>query len=286
MKKYILPQQDHLDDRQFDIAVKRLADCLSYGSDSSPFLGAGIEYVQSRVYQAGDPVKFIDWRVTGRTGKVHVKEFEAPKRLPVYILIDTSGSMCISSQKTSKYAHAVQLATGIALAALTRMSPVGLLGCGENELHVRPTLSKNVVYQWSHQLRHHNFNESTSLGKAVRELNPSLKNRSLVFVLSDIHDPDAIEALKLLAQQHDCVVLQMRDPAERGKVGGGIFRAREAETGREFVAHGRSKWFDHEAVWQELNHCGIDHLVLNTDEPFLPKLRHFLKNRDYLGKTK
>jgi len=283
-KKHKLPEHDHLDSREFVIAVKRLADSLSYGSDSSPFLGTGSDYVQSRVYQPGDPVRLIDWRITARTGKVHVKEFEAPKQTPIYILLDTSASMCISSIGKSKYAWAVQLATGIALAAQERMSPVGVLGCGESELHVKPTLSRSIVYQWSHHLRYHDFHEKTSLTQSIRELIPSLKNKCLIFVLSDLHDNGALDALKLLAQEHDTVILQLQDPAEKGAIGGGIFRGQEAETKREFVAHGRSKWFDDRAIGHALKHCGIDHLLLPTDKPFLQGLRNFLKSRDYFGK--
>lgn len=269
---------DPLDARQFELAVRRLANALGYGQESSPFLGAGIEYVQSRLYQPGDPVKFIDWRVTGRTGRFHVKEYEAPRQMPVYLLVDTSASMCITSQHLSKYAWAVQLAGGLALAALDHMNPVGLLGVGERDLHQTPTLARNAVMQWMHQLRHYHFVEGTTLGRRVRELIPRVEQRCLFIVLSDLHDPDAIPAIKLMAQDHDCMVLHLEDPAERGQTGGGIFRAVEAETGRAFVAHGRSRWFAADAT-HALSRAGVDYLHLQTDRPILPRLRHFMKSR-------
>jgi uncharacterized protein (DUF58 family) len=266
------------DARQFEISIRRLATALSYGQESSPFLGAGVEYVQSRPYFPGDPVKFIDWRVTARTGRVHVKEYEAPRQMPVYLLIDTSASMCVSSQDLSKYAWAIQIAGGLALAALDHMNPVGVMGVGERELHHPPTLSRSSVMQWMHQLRRHRLVEKTTLGQRVRELVPRVEQRCLFVILSDLHDLDAVAAIKLMAQHHDCVVVHLEDPAERGRTGGGLYRAVEAETGRSFVAHGRSKWFE-PAESHTLTKAGVDYLHVPTDQPILPKLRQFFRHR-------
>lgn len=277
--------QEMPDGRQFEVAVRRLATALSYGQESSPFLGAGIEYVQSRIYQPGDPVKLIDWRVTARTGRVHVKEYEAPRQMPVYLLVDTSASMCVSSLGLSKYAWAVQFAGGLALAALDHMNPVGLMAVGERELHFTPTLSRNAVMQWMHQLRRYRPIEGTTLGQRIRELVPRVEQRCLFVVLSDLHDPEAIPAIKLMAQDHDCVVLHFEDPAERGRTGGGIYRAIEAETGRAFVAHGRARWFD-PVETHALARAGVDYLYLPTDEPLLPRLRQFFKHRGGTRRTR
>jgi uncharacterized protein (DUF58 family) len=275
---------DPLDERQFRIAVRRLADSLSYGTDPSPYTGSGIDYMQSRPYVPGDPVKLIDWKVSARSGRVHVKEYAATRRMPVWLLLDTSASMCVSSQRLSKYAWAVQVGAALALAALSRVSPVGVLGCGTRDLDVRPSLSRQQVFLWVHRLRDFRLDEQTTLSRRLRDLGGLLDQRSLVIVLSDLHDPQALAALKPLSREHDCVVLQFRDPAEEGALRAGFFRAQEAETGRPFTAHGHSRWLDPEAAERELRRAGIDHLVLQTGQPFLARLRLFWSRRGLLGK--
>jgi uncharacterized protein (DUF58 family) len=275
---------DTLDSRQFVIAVRRLADSLRYGTDRSPFLGSGIEFVQSRRYLPGDPVRAIDWRVTARTGVVHVKEYEAPKCLPCYLLVDTSASMTIRSTSRSKYALAVHIAGGLALACLDRVSPVGVIGVGERDLRIEPSLSRDRILQWLHRLRHYRFDEATTLGRRLAELNPSLAERAVVIILSDLHDPQALPSLKLMGQRHDVVVLRFHDPAEALLRGAGILRASEAETGHAFVTHGRRRWIDTQAIEEELKRSGIDHLRIDTDRPFVDRLRHFFGSRNLLGR--
>lgn len=281
---YQLDSIDTLDSRQFVMAVKRLADSLSYGTDTSPFLGSGTEYVQSRLYQPGDSVRAIDWRITARTGKYHVKEFETPKRMPCYLLVDTSASMTVSSVKRSKYAMAVFLAGGLAFACLDRISPVAVMGVGERELRYQPSLSRDRILQWLHRLRHYGMDESTRLDDRLRELAPHLLSRSLIIVLSDLHQPAAIQPLKRMGQQHDVVVLQLQDPAERQLRGIGFLRAREAETGAPITTRGRNLGMDQASLKQDLKRARVDHLLVPTDQPVAYRLRHFFKSRGLLGR--
>jgi uncharacterized protein (DUF58 family) len=282
-KTYQLDSIDTLNARQFVIAIKRLADSLNYGTDASPFVGGGIEYVQSRLYQPGDNVKAIDWRVTARTGKYHVKEYESPKRMPVYLLLDTSASMTISSTIKSKYAHAVYIAGGLAFACLDRISPVALIGVGEQDLRYQPSLSRDKIMQWLHRLRNYRVDEATTLAMRINQLQPTLVDRSLLIVLSDLHQPKAIAPLKKLAQQHDCVAIQLIDPAERRVKGAGFFRGQEAESGRAFVSRGKRLGIDQQQLADELKRARVDHLALKIEQPVDFQLRHFFKSRGLLG---
>ncbi len=281
---YSLDTADPLEFKQFLIAVKRLADSLSYGADRSPFVGSGIEFAQSRPYQPGDPVKAIDWRITARVQKFFVKEFEAPKRLPVHLLVDTSASMIVASGKPSKYALAVQIAGGLALACLDRVSPVAMLGVGDREIRYSPSLSRDKILQWLHELRTYRTDEATRLQRRLKELGALLGERSLIIALSDFHEPEAIAPLKQLAQKHDVVALQFRDPAERESIRAGWMRAQEAETGTTFVTRGKRLGLDQDRLTSELRRGRVDHLLIDTDVPFVDRLRHFFKARGLAGK--
>jgi uncharacterized protein (DUF58 family) len=272
-------QEDPLDSTQLELSIRRLADMLAYGQEASAFLGAGLEFAQSRPYQHGDPVKAIDWRATARTGRVLVKEYEAPRRMPVYVLIDTSASMALSSVKgTSKYAVAVQIAGALALATLDQTNPVGLLALGSRTLHAPAQQSRQAVLAWLQQLRRGDFTEKTLLGTRLQNLAARLHNTAFLIVLSDLHDPSGVPALRTLAQRHDTAVLHLQDPSELHAPAPGIFRAREAESGVEFASTARrTRRLCNDT--RPLTEAGISCLSITVGTAFLPALRHFLSQR-------
>ena len=282
--KGTLPSIDTLDSRQFIIAIRKLADSLNYGTDSSPFLGSGTEYVQSRPYIPGDPIKAMDWRVTARTGRHHIKEYETPKQMPCILMVGNSASMTIGSTSWTKYALAVHIAGGLAFACLDRISPVGLVAVGEEEIRFNPSLSRDKILQWLHRLRHFDYHQETTLSRKLTEVATSQNNRTMIIILSDLNEEGCLPAIKRVGQEHDCAVIQLTDPAEVSIRGAGFLRSREAESEAAFVSRGKQLGVDQDEVSSTLKRGGIDHLQLFTNQPVAYPLRNFFKARGILGR--
>lgn len=263
----------------FEMVVRRFADDLAFGTDASLFVGSGLEYASSRPYAPGDSVRMLNWRLTARTGKPFVKEYESLKRTTVYIVVDTSASMAVSSTPADKHSMAVWIAGAVGMVALRRLSPVGIVGGGERETTLAPSLLSNDLWRALEPLRLRSLHEHTRAAEAISQLDSRADRRSVILVLSDLHDPEIMPALRHAAQKHDVAAIHLLDPAEAGGLRSGYFRGQEAETGRTFLGHGRSAWGREGQVRSELARCGASYLRLQTDRPFIAPLRHFLASR-------
>jgi uncharacterized protein (DUF58 family) len=280
---------DELSHGDFELVVRRLADDLAFGTDASRFVGSGLEYAQSRPYTPGDSIRQIDWKLTARTNGTWVKEYEAIKRTQVHLLVDTSASMTSASTRLSKHDLAIWIAAALGLVAQRRLSPCAVIGVGERETRFQPSLLRSDLWQALEPLRTGLPGEATRLGVRVKDLSVRAKRASVVVVLSDLHDPEAIDALRHAAQKHDVVAIELHDPAEAGRLRAGFFRGIEAETGATFTGHGALHWTSKNSHIQEtdagqvLARSGVSWLQLHTDKPFLAPLRHFLANRAAIG---
>lgn len=274
---------DELARGDFEMVVRRLADDLAYGMDVSRFVGSGLEYAKSRPYEQGDPIKMIDWKITARTSRAYVKEYETLKRTAIVVVIDTSASMSVASTAISKHDLAVWIGAAIGLIGLRRMSPVAVVGGGERETRFVPSLLRSDLWRALEPLRTGILHESTNLASRLRDASLRLDRSSLLVVLSDLHDPNAMDALRHAGQRHETLAIHLVDPAERGSLRAGFVRAAEAESGATFLAHGRTRWISEESTGRELLQTGVSSLTLHTDRPFIAPLRQFLAFRPSTG---
>ena len=274
-----LPPPEQLARGDFEMVIRRLADDLAFGSDASRLLGSGLEYAGSRVYEPGDPVRQLDWRRTARTGVAHVREYEALKRTAVHLVVDTSASMAVGSTARTKHDLAVWIAAAVGLVALRRLSPVAVVGAGERRVPSLPSLSRSDLHAALEPLRAKAFDERTSLAEQLDLATTRAERAGVFMVISDLHDPAALAAIRRTSRGHDCAVVHLVDPAEHAPLRAGVLRAREAETGRTFLASGRRALVDLERTRGDLLRSGADVLRLAVDRPFIPPLRRFLAAR-------
>lgn len=278
-----LPSPDILSRANFELVVRRIADDIAFGTDDSLFVGSGLEYAQSRPYEPGDPVRQIDWKLSARMPVAYVKQHETLKRVAMYLIVDTSASMSVSSTQLSKHGLAVWAAAAIGLVGVRRLSPVSVMSAGARHADAgpnrSPSLSPDDLWRDIEPLRAHAVNEDTELSDRLNNLSALLKRRSLLIVLSDLHDPDAINVLKKLGHQHDVVVLHLQDPAETGDLQAGFFRGNEAESGRSFLAGGKARWRETCSIARDLAGADVSYLNLMTNGSLLAPLRQFLLTR-------
>lgn len=195
------------------------------GGYLSAMKGRGMEYDESRPYQAGDDIRRLDWRVTARTGKPHTKVFREERERPVYICCDFSPSMLFATQGVFKSVIAARAAALIAWKAQQSGDRVGGLVFNANAHHELPPergkpgvirLLKNLV---SAAALPENFEPQANAGglsKAIARLKRIAKPGSLIFLLSDFREFDSTceSDLVHLARHNDLSCFFVFDPFE------------------------------------------------------------------------
>ena len=123
------------------------------GLHHSKLRGRGVDFDQVRVYQAGDDVRTIDWRVTARTQEPHTKLFHEERERPIFIMVEQSRRLFFGSGLMFKSVLAAQAASLIGWAALGHNDRVGGLVFGDNEHYeIKPRRSKQSLLQLLNRL--------------------------------------------------------------------------------------------------------------------------------------
>jgi len=190
------------------------------GLHRSPYHGFSIEFAEHREYAPGDDLRYLDWKVFGRTDKFYLKQFEEETNLVCHLLLDTSESMRYQSPGApmSKLEYARSAAAALAYLVLNQQDGVGL-ATFDREIRalVRPSSNPSHLKSLVQVMEQSFAERKTSMGAIFHDLAERFKKRGIVLVLSDFFDDvDAILAgLKHFRhRRHEVIVMQVLDPAE------------------------------------------------------------------------
>ena len=291
--------------RQIEIRTnKQVSEALA-GAYHSVFKGRGMDFEEAREYQAGDEIRSIDWNVTARTGKAHVKKYREERELTMMIVVDLSASGSFGSGNSSKREIAAELASTLAFSATRNNDKVGLALFTEGIEQILPPRKgrQHILRMIRDVLIYEPQKRGTDIASALDEVNRVLKRKAIVVLISDflqgpdgkIPNPDdptksaVFKALDITNRRHDLVCFEIVDPRETSLPDLGVITLEDSETGeivslntgsasvrKAYEQYNQNRLTDFKRA---LTRSKIDLLEVRTDKPFITPLRKFFERR-------
>ncbi len=253
------------------------------GCHHSRFRGRGMDYLESRNYQPGDDVRNMDWRVTARSGRAHVKVYQEERERPVVIMADFGPGMFFATEGAFKSIIAARAAALIAWATVLSGDRIGALLFNGHHHELRPTGGKRGVLRLIRELvkaadpdniSSNNTHSSASFNDALSRLRRVARPGSLVFILSDFYHLDAMskQQLQLLRRHNDIVACQILDRLELRAPAPGRYPVSVAGQQGILDTHSNSQrdaWTNHFAERRQyvntlMQQCAVPLIQLNT----------------------
>ncbi len=282
--------------RKIEIKTRGLSDEIFAGKYHTAFRGRGMSFSEVREYRAGDDVRDIDWNVTARSRKPHIKIYEEERELTMMLLVDVSASRLCGSAERFKKNVMTEIAAVLAFSAAQNNDKVGCIFFSDKvEKFIPPKKGRSHILMIIRELvGFRPQSQGTRLSEPLRMLTNVNKKRCTTFILSDFLDPAqdraALEdALKIAGSKHDLVGIRVCDPREAELPDVGIVELQDAESGRKVWADTSSRAVrDHyaaawrtrsEAIDALLRHHRIDSATITTDGDYVAELLKLFRQR-------
>jgi uncharacterized protein (DUF58 family) len=196
--------------------------------------GSGLEFADHRDYVPGDDLRFVDWAIYQRFGRLLVRLYEEEEDLSIYFLVDCSRSMAFG--KGRKFDQARRLVAALAYVGLANLDRITVVGVGD-EVHARmpTTRGKARIFTVFRFLTNLEAEGGTDLGEALKTFVAQHKRRGLAVLVSDLYDPAGFErGINMLRfNGFEPYVLHVVDETESKPPLHGDVRVYDCETGEE-----------------------------------------------------
>jgi len=287
--------------RKWKLLPQQQALAPASGQYRSRFKGRGMEFEEVRNYQSGDDVRHMDWKVTARSGRPHIKLFREERERPVFLAVDYSPGMFFGTRICFKSVLAARIASLLAWSAMDNHDRVGgLVFSGKLHRECRPEPGKLGVIRLINSLTDqvhlpdNNIISYVDLVAPLQRLRHVAKPGSLIFLLSDFRGlaADTEHHLARLRQHCELVFIHISDPMEEHLPPPGNYAVSDGRNIHMLDCANKSLQRRHEAHFLE-HQQGIQRLakrfgiayahVRTGDENYMESLRRFLRSKTAFG---
>lgn len=282
--------------RRIEIKTRGLSDEIFAGKYHTAFRGRGMSFSEVREYRPGDDVRDIDWNVTARAHRAHVKVYEEERELTMMLLVDVSPSRMFGTEELTKKNLITEIAATLAFSAAKNNDKVGCILFSDHiEKFIPPKKGRSHILMIIRELV--SFTPSgkgTNISEALRYLVGVNKKRATTFLLSDFINSEADmpkleDALKIASAKHDIMAIRVFDKCDEHLPDVGIIEVEDAESGerswldtssrrvREFWAQQYAE--RNTAMASLLTHNRVDMAEVATDGDYVKELIKMFKKR-------
>ena len=205
-----------------ELVARLVVEGFISGMHKSPYQGFSVEFVEHRQYMPGDEIRYIDWKVYGKSDRYYIKKFEEETNLKSYLLLDTSGSMAFKSDRSSenitKMEYGCYLAACLTYLMLKQRDSVGLVVFDDQlRKYMPPRLGRAHLRALMSELENASPGNETDISATFHGLAQRIVRRGLIIIISDLlDDPEKVlRSLKHFRhRKHEVIVFHILDPAE------------------------------------------------------------------------
>lgn len=191
MEPNLTNYKDLQDFGNLELLSQQVVEGFITGLHKSPFHGFSVEFAEHRLYNTGDSIKNIDWKLYGRTDKLFVKRFEEETNLRCQIVLDISSSMYYPEKDFNKLLFSVYSAASLMYLFKKQRDAFGL-SCFSDKLELSTPAKSTAIHQkylfseLEKLMKRDRRGDGTAVASALHEIAEQIHKRSLVIIFSDM----------------------------------------------------------------------------------------------------
>ena len=171
----------------FALRAKLVVEGFIIGLHKSPYHGFSVEFSEHRPYGYGDEIRYIDWKLWGKTDRFYIKQYEEETNLKCHIVLDKSASMAYSSNKITKFEYAKMLSASLIYLMIKQQDAVGLtMFDNKIDKSISPKSKISHLNLLLKTMHNATTKGETSISKLLHTLAESISKRGLIILVSPV----------------------------------------------------------------------------------------------------